>query len=175
MHLELIVRRKPGLVKHKGLISTPYGTFGCRLGKSGITTNKREGDGATPSGSFEILCGYFRNDRIRRPKTTLPMDEIDLNDGWCDEPAHPAYNRPVRLPFSASHEKMFRDDRLYNVCLVLDYNVSERMRGRGSAIFFHLTSVKRGPTQGCVAVEPDLMLRLLEQIGPGSRMTVLAS
>ena len=92
-------------------MSTPLGEFECSLGKTGITTGKREGDGATPAGNFEILFGYFRADRMPTPNCEVALSPIDASDGWCDDPVHPAYNRPIRLPFNASHEKMMREDR----------------------------------------------------------------
>ena len=159
--MKLKVCTKPGTNPHEGLIDTPLGICDCSLGRAGITTQKREGDGATPAGTFNLLFGYFRRDRLMRPRTALTMQEIDLMDGWCDTSNHPAYNTPVKRPFTASHEAMWRDDRLYDVCIVLDYNLTQRARGKGSAIFFHLTSKDRRPTEGCVAIDPDIMTKLL--------------
>ncbi len=92
---------------------------------------------------------------------------VSGNLGWCDAPSDPCYNRPVALPFRASHEKMLRTDRLYDVCIVLDWNFSRRARNRGSAIFMHLTREDRGPTQGCIALDPALMRRLLPALLSG--------
>lgn len=92
---------------------------------------------------------------------------VSADLGWCDAPSHPRYNRPVALPFGGSHEKMLRAVRLYDVCLVLDWNFSRRARNRGSAIFMHLTRMDGGPTQGCIALAPEQMRRLLPALVSG--------
>lgn len=127
---------------------------------------KREGDGATPVAAMRVLGGGFRADRVRRPQTMLRLGPIRPRDGWCDAPADPNYNRPVTLPFTASHERLTRDDRLYDVCLVLDWNIRPRARNRGSAIFLHVARPGFPPTEGCIAVAPAAMRWLLPRIGP---------
>lgn len=169
----IIVRRKPGKNLAAGLIQIGNQTFECRLGKTGITTRKREGDKATPAGVFSILCGYFRSDRAPKPNAQLPFKNTDANDGWCDEISSPNYNQPVKLPFSDSHETMIRKDRLYDICLILDYNIHPVKRGAGSAIFFHLTSKERKPTLGCIAIDPDDMRRILPKLSARTRVTVI--
>ena len=161
----IVVRRRPGVAcAWQGLLSFRGQVYPCSLGRSGIVSRKFEGDGGTPSGRFKVLYGYHRRDRFRFPISELPMIGIRNDDGWCDEPNHPSYNSPVSLPHPASHEEMMRSDRLYDVCLVLDYNIHPRARARGSAIFFHLTREDLGPTEGCIAIEPAAMKRLLPDI-----------
>lgn len=121
---------------------------------------------------MRLLYGFYRADRLRVPQTRLSMIPIRPTMGWCDAPWHPAYNRPVRLPFGHSHESLARDDGLYDICLVLDWNIGSRMRHRGSAIFFHLIGSDSNPTEGCIAIRRSDMLRLLPVLGPGSHMTV---
>lgn len=169
----LTVKRKPGGKAHHGLLRVNGSTMDCALGRSGITTQKREGDGATPAGRFPLLYGYYRDDRIFRPKTSLELFKIKADDGWCDDLNHPAYNSHVSLPFGASHEIMMRNDRLYDVCLVLDYNISTCAKGMGSAIFFHQTSEAFGPTEGCIAIEPDAMRKLLPWLNEATEVVVL--
>ena len=142
--------------------------FPCALGRSGMRPLKREGDGATPVAAMRIVSGWFRPDRLLRPATALPLRAITARDGWCDAPENPNYNRAVRLPFAASHETMLRDDRLYDVCLVLDWNLPPfgRKRNGGSAIFLHVARPGFPPTEGCVAVAPKTMRLLLPRIGP---------
>lgn len=136
--------------------------FACALGRGGISADKREGDGATPLGAMRILSGYFRGDHFSGGrKTRLAMAPIGPDLGWCEVPDDRNYNRAVRIPYGASHERMRRDDRLYDACLVLDWNIAPRRRGRGSAIFFHLARPGFTPTQGCVAVTARTMTRLL--------------
>jgi len=157
----LTVRAKPG-DSTKGLLAAGNGiVFLCALGRGGISSNKREGDGATPLARMRILSGYFRRDHVAARQTRLSMTPIRADLGWCEVPEDRNYNRPVPIPYGASHETMRRPDRLYDFCLVLDWNISPRRRGRGSAIFFHLARPGFTPTQGCVAVTPKVMARLL--------------
>jgi L,D-peptidoglycan transpeptidase YkuD (ErfK/YbiS/YcfS/YnhG family) len=137
----------------------------CAIGRAGITGDKREGDGATPRGRFRLLAAMYRPDRLPRPKTHLPLTAIRPDAGWCDDPASPAYNQPVRLPFPADHEELWRSDRLYDVVVVLDYNIRPTIRGAGSAIFLHLATPDYAPTAGCVAISFETMLRLLPRLG----------
>lgn len=134
----------------------------CVFGRSGVTSAKREGDGASPCGSFRLRSCYWRPDRGARPVTGLPTIPIRPDFGWCDAPDHPLYNRPVRLPFQASHERMWREDRAYDLVVVLDQNVDPGLPGAGSAVFWHLTKGEPAtPTEGCVAVVPDAMRAFL--------------
>lgn len=147
-------------------------TIPCALGRSGVTRMKREGDGATPAGTFKLLSVAFRADRVNRPRTILPVQALDQTDGWCDDPVHPRYNRPVDLPFSASHERMWRNDRLYDIVVILDHNMHPPVKGRGSAIFFHIAHDNYRPTEGCIAVAPQHMRLILERAARGQKLTV---
>lgn len=168
----ITVKHKPGKNSAAGLLSFGDQTFDCRLGRSGITSEKKEGDGATPVGQFSILYGFYRADRITLPETSLQMFKIKENDGWCDDDSSEEYNKLVELPFAHSHEKMCREDRLYNICLVLDYNINPVEKGKGSAIFFHLTSEALKPTEGCVAINPLDMLKLLPNLSQSTMLRV---
>ena len=170
-HNSLKIRRKPGNSRSSGLLLAGNSIIACLLGKAGISANKHEGDGATPSGRYELLFGFYRPDRIRPPVTGLPLQALTPSAGWCDDPNHPAYNQPVDLPFSASHEKMWRTDGLYDICLVMDHNFTCRSRNRGSAVFFHLTATKPH-TAGCVAISRDAMMKLLPHLKPGTVMDI---
>ena len=142
-------------------------TFQAALGRSGRTSRKREGDGATPVAAMRILYGYYRRDRVSGPLLThLRMIPIDKTMLWCDAPGDANYNRPVRAPFGPSHEDMKRKDGLYDICLVMDWNISSRRRNLGSAIFFHCAKPGYAPTQGCIAIDIRDMRRLLPLIGP---------
>ncbi|HRK23338.1 MAG TPA: L,D-transpeptidase family protein [Beijerinckiaceae bacterium] len=144
----------------------------CRIGRNGAACAKREGDGASPLGTFALLGGWWRNDRRRRPQTGLCLTAIRKDDGWCDAPGHRAYNRPVRLPFAASHESMARNDHQYDVVLDISWNRHPRRQGWGSAIFLHLMSETGGGTAGCVAVPAGRIDRLLVRIGPQTRIRI---
>jgi L,D-peptidoglycan transpeptidase YkuD (ErfK/YbiS/YcfS/YnhG family) len=131
----------------------------CALGKGGVrpATGKRESDGATPAAIMPLRRVLFRADRGPAPRCAVPVEPIARDDGWCDDPAHAAYNRPVRLPFAASHEVLWRDDHLYDIVGVLGWNDDPVERGRGSAIFLHLAREGFAPTEGCVALAlPDM-------------------
>ncbi|RUV66883.1 MAG: L,D-transpeptidase [Mesorhizobium sp.] len=169
----LTVRARPGHAS-QGLLQAGKLVFSCALGRGGISAGKREGDGATPLGSMRVLSGYFRNDHFSGGrKTRLAMTPIGRDLGWCEVPEDRNYNRPVKIPYGASHERMLRTDRLYDACLVLDWNISPRRRGRGSAIFFHLARPGFTPTQGCVAVTARTMARLLPLLSDRTVMKVV--
>ncbi len=156
----------------KGVLRCGSITVPCALGRSGVIGRKREGDGATPLGSFEVLYVYYRPDREQHPQTLLPVSPLSADLGWCDDSNHPRYNRMIDLPFSASHEKMWRDDRLYDIVVVLDCNMYPPVKGQGSAIFFHIAREDYRPTEGCIAVAPEHMRLILSKIAPGCRMVV---
>lgn len=143
------------------------------VGRSGRTTRKREGDGATPIGAMALISGFRRGDRHPGVQTRLPIRLIRANMLWCDQPADPNYNRLVKAPFRPSHEEMKRKDGLYDVCLVMDWNITSRARNRGSAIFFHLIRPGYQPTEGCIAIHPRDMKRILPYLRKGTVVRVL--
>ncbi len=167
----LRVRALPGC-RTRGRLTFGALDVPCALGRSGLTRRKREGDGATPVGSFALLGAWYRADRQPRPATGLPLRALRPDDGWCDDAGDGRYNTHVRVPFGPSHETLWREDRLYDIIVVLDCNLRPRMRGGGSAIFFHIAREGFAPTEGCVAVAPHDMRRILEHVGPGTRMHI---
>jgi L,D-peptidoglycan transpeptidase YkuD (ErfK/YbiS/YcfS/YnhG family) len=169
----ILVKKAPGNPCQGRLIADGR-AHECALGRGGISGFKREGDGATPAAAMRVTDGYFRADRVKRPPFYRPLRAIRPVDGWCDAPFDPNYNCPVRLPFRASHEAMMRDDRLYDVCLVLDWNLPPygRKRFGGSAIFLHIAKPGFPPTEGCIAVAPVTMRWLLPRIGPETVLRV---
>ena len=124
----------------------------CALGRAGIVADKREGDGGTPAGLLPLRRVLYRADRVERPPTALPLARLGRADGWCDDPADPAYNRLVGLPHRARCEALWRDDGLYDVVVVLGHNDDPVVSGRGSAIFMHVAGPGYGATEGCVAL-----------------------
>jgi L,D-peptidoglycan transpeptidase YkuD (ErfK/YbiS/YcfS/YnhG family) len=150
-----------------GLLAYP-----CALGRSGQRTRKREGDGATPAGSWPVRALLYRADRVRRPATMLPARPLRRDDGWCDAPGDPNYNRPVRHPYPASAERMWRADRLYDIVVVLGCNDRPRVRGCGSAIFIHVARPGYSPTEGCIALRREHLERLVARLRPGMRVRV---
>ena len=146
----------------------------CTVGAGGIREDKVEGDAATPAGTWPLRRLYFRNDRLVLPKVRLPARPIAEHDGWCDDPRSPSYNRLVRIPNEWSHEKMWREDGLYDLVVVVGYNDDPPEGEWGSAIFLHIARDDYGPTQGCVAFARDDLLDLVGRIGPRTRLQVLS-
>ncbi len=147
----------------------------CALGRSGVIASelKREGDGASPLGVWPIQRVLYRADRIAAPITALPISAILEDDGWCDAPDDPAYNRPVRLPYPASCERMWRDDEVYDIVCVLGHNDPPRARF-GSAIFLHCARPDYSPTEGCIALARADLEALLALAGPGASLEIAA-
>lgn len=170
---EIVVRPAPGDPR-RAIVQAGDLTFRAALGRGGRTSRKREGDGATPIADMRLLYGFFRKDQVKVPLgTTLPMMPIDKTMLWCDAPDDANYNRLARPPFKSSHETMMRKDHLYDICLVMDWNITSRSRNCGSAIFFHLAKPGYQPTEGCVAIRRRDMLRLLPLVGPETMVRVL--
>jgi L,D-peptidoglycan transpeptidase YkuD (ErfK/YbiS/YcfS/YnhG family) len=142
------------------------------LGRGGILANKREGDGGTPRGTFRPRRLWWRADRHPRPRTFLPVGIIGPDDAWCEDPTDRHYNRPIRLRGGAAGDRLRRDDHLYDFIIEIDHNTRPRVAGRGSAVFLHLARPHFGPTAGCVAMTKPAMLRLLQQIGPRTRIII---
>ena len=144
----------------------------CAIGRAGIIRDKREGDSGTPEGSWPMREVLFRGDRLGEIVTPLPCRELSPEDGWCDEPADPAYNRLVRLPYPAHCEELWLEDRVYDVIVPLGYNDAPVVPGRGSAIFLHVARPDFAPTAGCVALALDDLLTLLRAVRPDSTVIV---
>ncbi len=142
------------------------------MGRGGIKTNKREGDGGTPRGVFHPLRVWFRSDRHIQPKSRLPVRAILAADAWDENPSSRHYNQPVKLGSGASGDRLTRDDDLYDFIVEIDHNTRPRIAGRGSAVFLHLARPKFAPTAGCIAMTKASMLRLLERIGPRTRIVI---
>ncbi len=135
--------------------------FRAAHGRGGISTQKHEGDGATPVGLLRLVRVLYRADRLKPPVCAVPVEPISPQDGWCDDASAPAYNKPVRLPCPASHEALWREDSVYDVIGILDWNFDPIVKGRGSAIFLHVATQDYAPTAGCVALSlPDVLAAL---------------
>jgi L,D-peptidoglycan transpeptidase YkuD (ErfK/YbiS/YcfS/YnhG family) len=164
------------------IVVTPPGTafvaertFRCALGRAGITPGKREGDGATPIGTYPLRRVFYRPDRVALPDTGLRIDALDPSDGWCDDPGDAAYNTLVRLPHDGRSETLWRADRVYDVIVVVGYNDDPVVAGLGSAIFMHVARPDFGPTEGCVAFTLPDLIAILAACGPASRIHIHTS
>lgn len=156
----------------RGLLHAGGRGFPCAIGRSGIRASKREGDGATPIGEFELRRVLYRADRIPYPDTALEVTPIGPRDGWCDAPGHPEYNRQVLLPINASAERLRRADPVYDIVVVLGHNDAPIIDGMGSAIFMHIAKPDFAPTAGCIALRRSDLLAILKVCGPGSSLVV---
>lgn len=148
----------------------------CALGPAGVkpAAAKREGDGASPAGIWSIREVLYRADRGPPPVTELRVRAMTPDDGWCDDPADPQYNRPVTLPYPASAEAMWRDDEIYDIVVILGHNDDPPIRGLGSAIFLHICRPGYPPTQGCVAIARRHLEDLLDRAQPGDALEIAA-
>ena len=138
--------------------------YACTIGRGGICVDKREGDLATPVGQFPLRQCYYRPDRLTKPESGLPLIALTPEMGWCDDPAHPLYNQPVTLPFEGRHEKLWREDHVYDLIIPLGYNDGPIVPGAGSAIFLHLMREDGVGTEGCIAVARETLLGLLPRL-----------
>jgi L,D-peptidoglycan transpeptidase YkuD (ErfK/YbiS/YcfS/YnhG family) len=136
-------------------------TFRAASGRGGMRSDKREGDGATPLGVLPLRQVLYRPDRVAPPVSAAPVKPLGPTDGWCDDPAHPEYNMPVRLPLDGSAEVLWRDDAVYDIIGVLGWNDRPVRPGLGSAIFLHIARPDFAPTDGCIALARDDLLRVL--------------
>jgi len=144
--------------------------FKCSLGKNNIKKHKIEGDYSTPSGKFKIVKIFYRADKIKNISSLFKLYKIKKNDGWCDDINARKYNRYIKLPCSYSHEKLWRNDKIYDVIIVLDYNYKSTIRGKGSAIFIHIKRGNYEPTKGCIGISKKNITLLLKKI---SKKTII--
>jgi L,D-peptidoglycan transpeptidase YkuD (ErfK/YbiS/YcfS/YnhG family) len=161
--MDLIVEARLG--ETRGVARLGQRRFSCALGRSGLAADKREGDGATPIGRFPFRRLLYRADRVPRIETRLPALHIDPEDGWCDDPASPDYNRAVSLPHPARHEELWRADHLYDLVVVIGHNDDPVVKGAGSAVFLHIARDDWSPTAGCIAFRREDLLSILAQVG----------
>ncbi len=167
----LYVRGKPGNAAQGWLTAGPF-AVPVALGRGGIKTNKREGDGATPRGIFRPVRLWWRADRHPRPRTMLPVRRIGPRDGWCEDPAHRLYNQPVHVPDGSKADRLMRKDSLYDFIVELDHNTLPRIAGRGSAVFVHIARDGFAPTAGCVALKEKALQRLLARLSLRTKIVV---
>lgn len=144
----------------------------CSIGRSGRKYLKREGDGATPRGSFQLRRLFYRADRMAPPRSGLLARPMRPYDGWCETVGDRNYNRLVRIPYATAHETMMRRDGLYDIVVELSHNERPRVQGHGSAVFLHLRREDGGPTAGCIAVALKDMRKVLALCGPRTRIVV---
>ena len=156
----------------RGIIKLGELQFPCSLGRSGSSWRKREGDGASPKGSWQLRRLFYRADHMPPPCTALPARALRGEDGWCETVGDRNYNRLVRIPYATAHETMKREDDLYDIVIETSHNERPRVQGHGSAVFFHLRRPDGGPTAGCIAVSLRDMRIILQHVGPKTRLVI---
>ena len=146
--------------------------YRCAIGKSGFTTNKREGDGCTPIGTYKINEILYRNDKIKKINTNIKTRKIQLTDGWCDDPKHILYNQMIRFPFDHTAEHLYRNDNLYDILCVLNHNQNPIVPEMGSAIFIHIAKKSYAPTEGCIALKQVELLDIISAINKDTKIVI---
>ena len=143
----------------------------CCIGKEGLKKNKIEGDGTTPKGKFSLGKLYWRNDRIKKPKTSLNCKKITKNLGWCTDSKSRLYNKEFKIQKKIRHEKLMRKDYKYNLLIEINYNKKNTIKNKGSAIFIHLTKNYK-PTLGCIAISENDFLVLAKLVNKKSKIII---
>tara|TARA_B100002051_G_C16700627_1_gene620771 strand:+ start:1154 stop:1645 length:492 start_codon:yes stop_codon:yes gene_type:complete len=144
----------------------------CAVGKRGIKIKKKEGDLITPKGLFKIKRVLYRKDRIGRLNTKLKKTPIKKNMGWCDDPSSKFYNKLINFPFKFNAEKLFKRENIYDIILVLDFNMNPIRKNKGSAIFIHIAKKKFTPTKGCVAISKNVLKKILSKINKDCKVRI---
>jgi len=162
----MIIVKKSGYLKYKNF------KFRCALGKNGIKKKTKEGDNITPIGIFKIIKIYYRYDKIKNLKTSIKKIKIKKNIGWCDDPKSGFYNQQIKLPYKFNYEKLYRNDRIYDLLAVLNYNTNPVVKNKGSAIFIHVAKNNYKPTAGCVALKKSNLIKLLQTIKKNTKIKI---
>lgn len=169
---DFILVRRSALNPRRGVLTVDGRSIPVAIGRGSVKANKREGDGATPLGTFRPLRLWWRADRHIRPRTSLPVRIIHPEDGWCEDPGSRHYNKPVQLADDSTADRLNRDDHLYDFVIEIDQNAQPAIPGRGSAVFLHLARPGFGPTAGCIAMTKVSMLHLLARLSPDTRIKI---
>ena len=157
-------------LKNKHTLQVDDFYFNCSIGKKGTSKKKIEGDCKTPVGTFYIENVYYRADKIKSLETNINKVRINKIDGWCDDPIQTEYNQLIHFPYNFSAEKLYRDDSLYNIVCVLNYNTNPVKPGLGSAIFIHVATDGYKPTEGCIALKQEDLIFLLSLINKKTKI-----
>ena len=162
----MIIVKKSGYLKYKNF------KYRCALGKAGVNKKIKEGDSITPKGVFKITKIYYRADKIKVIKTNIKKIKITKNMGWCDDPVSRFYNQQIKLPSKFSHEKLYRNDDLYDLVAVINYNTNPVIKNKGSAIFMHIAKSSYKKTEGCIALKKDDLIKIVMQIKKNTKISV---
>ena len=160
------------IIKNKSLTYNDY-KVKCSVGKRGIGFKKKEGDLITPKGIFKIKNVFYRKDRLKKLKTSLKKSAIQKKMGWCDDPKSKRYNQLIYYPFRYNSEKLYRKDNIYDIIVVLDFNMRPIIKNKGSAIFLHVAKKNISTTKGCIAIKKNELKKLLGLINSRTRLSVI--
>ena len=144
----------------------------CALGKRGIGNKRREGDFITPKGNFKIKYILYRKDRIKRIQSKIKKIIIKKNMGWCDDPLSKDYNKLIKIPSEYNYEKLYKKDNVYDIILVLNYNMNPVVKNKGSAIFIHVTKTNYKKTEGCVAIKKIHLLKIIKELKNNTKIKI---
>ena len=147
--------------------------FKCSLGKNGVTQNKVEGDKCTPSGVYRLKQVFYRADRIKKFTTNIKKIKIKKNMGWCDDSSSKRYNQLIRVPTKFSHEKLYRKDGIYDIIVVLNYNMNPVIKKKGSAIFMHIAKKNYSKTLGCIGLKKNDLLEILNKVKKNNKIKII--
>ena len=162
----MIIVKKSGYLKYKNL------KFRCALGRGGVKKKIMEGDNITPKGIFKIIKIYYRHDKIKKIKTLIKKIKIKKNMGWCDDPNSRFYNKLINLPTKYCHEKLYRNDNLYDLIVVLGYNTNPIIKNKGSAIFMHVAKNSYRKTKGCIALKKNHLIKIISKIKKNTKIKI---
>ena len=154
----MIIINKSGYLKYKNY------KFKCALGKSGIGKKRKEGDNITPKGTFNLIKIYYREDRVKKLSSKFKLIKITKKMGWCDDPKSKKYNQLIKLQTKYSHEILYRRENIYDLILVLNYNMKPIIKNKGSAIFIHIANKNYKKTAGCIALKKVDLINLVKEI-----------
>ena len=158
-------------LKNKHTLQVDDFYFKCCIGQNGLTTKKVEGDNKTPIGLYALGPLYYRKEKFTRLSTKLKKIQIKKNMGWCDDVNSKLYNKPVKTNTQFRHEKLYRNDRKYDLLIPIKYNFIKPKINKGSAIFLHLTNNYK-KTKGCIAIKEKDMLILLRLINKKTKIKI---
>jgi|TARA_B100001063_G_C16666728_1_gene504017 L,D-peptidoglycan transpeptidase YkuD (ErfK/YbiS/YcfS/YnhG family) len=158
-------------LKNKKIIFLDY-RIKCSIGKRGIKKKRTEGDKSTPKGIFKIKYLLYRKDRLSGIRTKLKKYSIKKNMGWCDDVNSKKYNKLIILPSNLKHEKLYIKDHIYDLVIVINYNMNPTVKNKGSAIFLHIAKKNYSPTKGCVAISKKNMRILLKNLGKKNKIII---
>lgn len=159
---------------HRGTLTIGNWTIPCAVGRSGLRDPalKREGDGATPIGTFPLRYGFYDPEALGdEPRSfAFPFLEKPANYNWVEDPESPFYNQFV---LDMSPEALIRTgERLFDLFIPVGWNDSTPRAAGGSAIFMHAARPDFSGTQGCVAIAHDQLLEFASRLQPGMMIDI---